>query len=389
MKNSLRRIFALLMAVMMIAALGMSAFAADEGDQTAPATFKLPITAFKTLNKDANAYAPATTYTFTATPITAAADANGTVGNPYAGPAGAISIDAITSTPATTDIAAVGADGVISVTHNGEITITQVAGFDKAGIYRYIVEETPGDYEGITYDNTDRYLDVYIQTGDDGSLSIAGAVLYETDDVLSSDGKTYTDPDEGETAKGGFTNTYATADLTLTKLVDGNLGDRTKDFTFTVTIKGAEGEQFYVTTTRTDGYDAPIVLEEKTVGEGDTAVTTYEKSVTITLKHNESVTIYGLSENDTYTIVEGSYATDGYTATVEGAGTVSTADDGTTTASGTISATPDDVNVTFTNTKDANVPTGIAMTVLPFVAMIALAAIVAVLFFQKRERREA
>lgn len=378
MKNSLRRIFALLMAVMMIAALGMSAFAADEGT---PASYVLNVDDFKTLNKDANAHAPKTTFTFSATPYTGAGEgANGTVATPYAGPAGAVNIDDITSAPADTDIAAAGQTPVTTLTYDGKITITQVAGFNKAGIYRYIVEEVvPAEadvYKGITYSTEDRYLDVYVASDDDGVLSIQGAVLYEIGANLDSgedDAKSYD-------AKGGFTNSYDTANLTLTKKVSGNLGDQTKDFTFTVVITGAVGEKYHVTTTNDDAEVTDLVIPT-----GEEGATTGTVSATFTLAHGENVIIYGLSEGDIYTITENDYSADGYTTTVSVDSAEATE---TNTTTDTLDAATD-VNILFTNNKSANVPTGIAMTVLPFVAMIALAAIVAVLFFQKRERREA
>ena len=65
MKNSLRRIFALLMAVMMIAALGMSAFAVVPGTGENQDDDISTVEFTKTLTKEVNAYAPNTTYTFT------------------------------------------------------------------------------------------------------------------------------------------------------------------------------------------------------------------------------------------------------------------------------------------------------------------------------------
>ena len=108
------------------------------------------------------------------------------------------------------------------------------------------------------------------------------------------------------------------------------------------------------------------------VASGDT--------IEVELGKDDTVIIYGLSATDSYTITEqgitnGKTAT-GYTVTdtcgdnadgkVEGVG-------GTT-----------DASYTITNTKEAVTPTGIAMTVAPYILMVAVAGIFAVLFLRRR-----
>ena len=146
------------------------------------------------------------------------------------------------------------------------------------------------------------------------------------------------------------------SDLTISKTVAGNQGDKTKDFTFTIKVDGADGEKYYVngTTTLVSGTPADI-----------------------TLKNGESVTIYGLSEDDEYTVTETDYTADGYTTTIDGT-------EGRE-KSGTISA---DTNVAFVNTKNATTPTGIVMNIAPYVLMVAVAAVLAVVFLRKRNTFE-
>lgn len=370
MKNSLRRIFALLMAVMMIASLGMSAFAEGE-------TVIDKVTFTKTVTKEENVYTPNTSYTFTI----AEGSADTTKGV-FAGVAnGALFVDGddagesqtVTADGKTLTITAAADLEVVS--YNGNIAL-DVSKFDETGIYRYVVTETVEDddkYAGITYDNVTRYLDVYVAEDDTGNKKISGAILYKSNAEADEDGN-YNAAD-----KGGFTNVYTTANLTVSKAVDGNMADTNKVFLFDLQIFGEPGKTYNIK--KADASFEAIIAD----------ATGLASLSGIALKANESFVVYGLAADENYTVTEHSYANEGYETsyTVKLGDGEPGAKETQNTANGTISETTDDVTVAYTNYKDANVPTGIAMTVLPFVAMIALAAIVAVLFFQKRERREA
>lgn len=368
MKNSLRRIFALLMAVMMIAALGMSAAAeGEEGEETPTVvtTKEYEVTNFKTLTKEDKAFAPDTEFKFTIAPLdgapagvafVAAAD-NQSVAD------GVLTIDV---NPDTTDIDTDTEEAENSISYNAKFVINLMNGEEKIftdpGVYSYTITELENTDNGITNDTaTTRKLDVYIGTLDDGTLTIEGAMIFKGEDKLL-----------------GFVNDYDTAELKVTKTVTGNLGDRDKQFAFTITINGDEGENYYI-----EKYASAEATDPS-------ATFTAENGIAltgITLADGEYFVVYGLSEGDSYTVIEDSDDAEGYTTTV----VAETKDNEARTGSGTIDVAAEvvDESVAFTNDKSANVPTGIAMTVLPFVAMIALAAIVAILFFQKRERREA
>ncbi len=92
MKNSLRRIFALALVVMMIAALGMSAAAADDTTITGGTDAVYTINNFKVLTKEGKAYAPVADFVFSIAPasdeptagvkfVGANADGNLVIGN--------------------------------------------------------------------------------------------------------------------------------------------------------------------------------------------------------------------------------------------------------------------------------------------------------------------
>lgn len=107
--------------------------------------------------------------------------------------------------------------------------------FSEPGVYRYKITENDTSEKGITNDKTSRYLDVYVESDDDGNLSIGGYVFHTENETQKKDG---TNPD-GKNK--GFTNTYTTQDLTLTKNVTGNQGFRDQYFKFHVDITDLDG----------------------------------------------------------------------------------------------------------------------------------------------------
>lgn len=332
-----RRLAAALMAgAMVVSMVGMTAFAASSEEKVAKIT--------KQITKDENVYAPKTDFTFTITPGTAVPAAPGQDAI-YAGVADWVSIvndGVISSEPKESDI------GQTTITAGeAAITVTVPEG-TVPGIYRYVVKETAGSYEGVGYTEEEKFFDVYVTT--------EGTTFMFTD----SDSETGKDD-------GVFTNEYGTGsvdgqvnDLTVTKVVAGNQGDRTKGFTFTLNVNGADGEQYYVV-----------------YGENQSLTLAKNTDVTITLKDGESATIYGLSASDTYTVTEADYSADGYRTTIGGTET--------NVSTGTITA---DTTVTVTNTKNVTTPTGIAMTIAPYILMVALAGVFAFLFLRRRNRAD-
>lgn len=280
------------------------------------------VTITKEVSKSDNAYVTPETFTFTVTPGTAKA-ATSTTPAIYAGLAGGVLGTTITF------------DSTKDSSKTGTLQVVNSVFANAApGIYRYEVKETAGSTNGMTYSTATKYLDVYVTTG-----GVVYAKQIEN---------------EAGTAKedGTFTNTQATKKLTVKKVIEGNQADPNKEFTFTITISGVTGEQY----TLTKGQDTQVVKTDV--------------PVTIKLKGGESLTIEGLSPADTYIVDEADYSADGYTTT----GEVTTA-----TAIGDT-----DKEVTVTNTKSVNTPTGVIMNIAPYVLMVALAGGIAFFFLRRR-----
>ena len=89
--------------------------------------------------------------------------------------------------------------------------------------------------------------------------------------------------------------------LKISKTVDGTGASTTKEFAFTVTLKGEND-------TALTGSFAYTGSKSGTITSGGT----------IALKHGESITIAGIPDGITYTVTEADYTADGYTTTATG-----------------------------------------------------------------------
>lgn len=242
--------------------------------------------------------------------------------------------------------------------------------FTAPGIYRYIVKESSVTGDGVTKDDTVYYVDLYVENGDvvNGKQTYkvtAAEVLNNTNNNAKSDLV--------------FDNEYETGALTVKKEVKGTLGDKTHEWEIKVTIKSSAS----ATETVKEKYTAKL-------SDGTEVTLTSGDEYTFNLAHDESVTIYGLSANDTYTVKEtdGKVTTDHYTVSYVVNGTAATdgkvEDTKLTTKEGALV----NANVTVENTLDAATPGGVIMTIAPYALMVVLAGAFAVVFLSRRNRAE-
>lgn len=318
-----------------------------------------------TLYKRAKVYAPNTTFEFTVTNLTKdkAKETNKNEDLVPAfqnAPAEAVTPGSITLTPTEGEL-----DNT-SITK--ELTFTlDPSKFTAMGTYRYEVKQTKGTYEGITYDEDTRYLDVTVAT--DGTtfyiesaqlISYKNGTRGKSESFVNTYGVNKPDTENPVPKPDGTVN-----DLVISKTVTGNYGERDKKFIFEITINGAEGEWYN--------------LEGRPAIKKGTAAR-------IELKHGETVKIYGLTENDTYTIKE--LEADDYKTTFEtklngtnkagGSGNIKT-------ATGTIDAgtSLQTQEVAFTNDRTGSA-TGFASSYGPYALMVVLACAVAFVLFRKK-----
>lgn len=354
------------------------AFAANMPVQGGAMTFD------KYLVMDANANVPNVTFKFT---IAKGGPVSASGGNPaiYAGvvtPTAPTVNDAVFAPNDLTTPGTPGSSGTSGSKYATKKVTVDFSGvtFDAPGIYRYVITETAQSQDGITNDKTTtRTVDVYVayKTGSGTELEVVGHVMYsgtKTDNTGLEAGKSK-----------GFTNAYATKDLTLEKQVTGNQGDRDKYFAFTVSISGAAAGTVY--DVNFDNAEKDLIVggqsksnpETLTVGEDGRVSGTYY------LKHGQSIIIQGLTPDTDYTITETNYGADGYTTT----NTVDLEDSEEGLTTGGQDMGNEDHKVVFTNHKEGDVPTGVLLETGPFILMgaVVLAALIALLATGRRRAR--
>lgn len=349
--------------VMMVSMLGMTAFAAESGYK--PDNGATAVHFNKVLNMDeaTGANTPGVTFNYTI----------------KAG-------DKVAATTTTPEIkAGVGSPTIEGVTYAvGDSNLTKQATvnfkdvvFPAPGIYRYIITETkvPSDdakdtiYENIHYDAVaDRYLDVYVEniidktTNKVTGYTITHSVLTEEAITPVQNGDNITYGDGNKSKSEGYENAYKTWDLTVDKTIKGTMANHADTFKFEIVISGMQ-EKATVTVgqkTYEADKDGNIKIEAE-LGDG------------------QDTKIEGIPSNASYTITEKLSGTEGYTPSIEAKASANA-------EGATVSANmdPADETVHYTNTKNAVTPTGVAMTVAPYILMVAVAGIFAILFLRRR-----
>ena len=257
--------------------------------------------------------------------------------------------------------------------------------FNEPGVYRYKITEDDTSEKGITKDSNPRYLDVYVESAENGTLSIKGYVFHTANEAQQKNGAN----PEGKNK--GFENKYETKDITLTKVVTGNQGFRDQYFKFHVDITDLDGEarlfltegdgtRIYKTSdtvpyeynaetgTRTAG-QARFVASTGTLadikeGEDDakglaiTADTSGHAAFDVYLRHSESLKVNGLTEGAKYTVTETSEDYSASATKNTQAIDLTHNKDHHTDAIATQTLT-EDANILYTNNREGTLPTGI------------------------------
>jgi hypothetical protein len=189
--------------------------------------------------------------------------------------------------------------------------------FVKPGVYHYTLKENDPAYDGVSADT--RTYDVYlyvINAAEGSALSVNDIVIYAPD---------------GKSKISSITNTYTTKSVTLKKTITGNAAYMDGKWDFTITISGQEGDKYTVVQNG--------ALSNAEIADGETTV-----CIDVTLGKDETVTVYGLSESDTYSMIENAAGSDGYTTSV---------------AYGEASGHASDNTVIFNNHKETTVSAGL------------------------------
>ena len=178
----------------------------------------------------------------------------------------------------------------------------------------------------------------------------------------------------GDKSEIAFKNIFASQSLTVSKTVAGNMGDRTKDFSFTLNItaddKLSENTTITAVKTAQNGTTSNVTV---TVGSDST----------FTLKHGETLAVPGLPEGTEYTVME--TKDDDYTTTVDSTGGEGEFDTSNNKVSNTMSENGN--TEAFTNTASKTVDTGIILDIAPYIIIFVIAIVGAILFFGRKKKK--
>ena len=258
--------------------------------------------------------------------------------------------------------------------HSVSVDLSAVA-FSKPGVYRYIIQETTETVPGLTVDSQIyRTLDVYV-TDEDGELSVSDTVLYQ---------------ENSEEKSTGYSGLYEVQSLEFGKEVTGNQGSPFKYFKFTVQAAGGREDNVYIVDltgadtapeqTEATVYDAETMAQANSATELTAAE--LAEGHDFYLRDGQYIRIKGLEKGVTYTVSEDE---EDYTA-AEGIAAELSRDETAydDAVSGTIEQA--DIHTGYTNKLNGDLPTGIALTALPGMALIAAAA--AVIWVLRARRKE-
>ena len=248
---------------------------------------------------------------------------------------------------------------------DGSFTIV-LPEYSSVGIYYYTVTQTEGNTAGVKYDTRKMIVKVTVIQQEENKVRVA----FATASLADKDGNPGTDVKIAT-----FVNTYSAGSLSVKKLVTGNLGDRDKEFNVKVTFTAPTDKEVESVISYTDGTAQTIETSKWTEKNGSN-----QAVVTITLKHNETVTFTNIPYGVTYEVKEADY-------TSEANGKYDAAKYDFTDTAKKIDTASD--TVTITNNKNSAVDTGIVLDSLPYVLLIAVAVVGVVIFTaRKRSHRE-
>lgn len=270
------------------------------------------------------------------------------------------------------------ADNDLTTLVNGSVDLNN---FNTIGTYWFALREDNRGTAGVTYDNRIYYYRVQVTHASEGEGVVRTMTLYRTSREASQKVEY-------------FENDYFSGHLSISKQVAGNLGDPSKYFAVNVKFTAPEGKtvksNIYYSghSTDTNG-TTPSVADKIEAGDGWTG----DKTVTVYLKHDQTVKFTNIPFGVTYEITEDNYSTDGYThlfSYLNGTGDQNEdqvlAEDHSEGAAGWDAAKVKgavnniDDEVSITNTKNSELGVGVTLEDAPYIGIMILTVAAAAVF---------
>lgn len=358
----LKKLFAGILAVAMMATMAAPAFAArTPSSYDTVGNTKIAVgtdgsfTIKKNLTSNDNGTAPAEEFELTATPYSASNTSitDFTTNNKYK----------LTFANATKG-------------EDGQYTgfTAKVPEFEKPGVFVYELKETDNATAGMTYDPNTYYLTVYAFNKADSTTKVnANDLQYAVrlDRGLTTDANYEKKVDT-------INNSYTAEPLTITKTVNGNMGDRTQPFEFKVVFNAPE-KKTVKSSIRVSGDHGEVT--GVTLDDNNTFTFAESATVKFTLTHGQTMNFLNLPEGVTYTVEEVNVP-QGYKTYINDADTTATATEGR--------IANDAVTISYENVNgDTTIDTGVILDNAPYIAlMMVVVAGAAVMIIKKRRHFE-
>lgn len=277
------------------------------------------------------------------------------------------------------------------------IDLMQVLGVnaEKVGAHTYTISETDPQIPGIKQVRS--------------SLTMVVTVINKTGELNQGYGYIVALKDNGTKvpANEAFKNSYGDSNLQsleLSKTIHGSLGNLQDTFTFNVKFSAKEGVDAsnYKGVSVTSG-DTHITGLDNDVNNG---LLELNKTYTVTLGHNDSITFGNLPEGVKYEISENTTTLNAENKYINGEYTVSVSDTKGTNRDSETAKTLVAVNeesthfgikgaiasgtnpVAFHNTKEGSPDMGVVLDNAPYIAMLAIVAIGGVALMLNKRRRD-
>lgn len=253
----------------------------------------------------------------------------------------------------------------------------KVPEFKKPGVFVYELKETDNATAGMTYDSNTYYLTVYAFNKADSTTRVNANDLQYA--VRLSRGLTALNDSTSDDYKvDTINNSYVAEPLTITKTVNGNMGDRTQPFEFKVVFNAPANKtvKSSISVSGDHGEVTGVALDANNTF-------TFEQTATVnfTLTHGQTMNFLNLPEGVTYKVEEVNVP-EGYKTYINDADTTATATEGT------ISNTA--VTISYENVNgDTTIDTGVILDNAPYIAlMMVVVAGAAVMIIKKRRHFE-
>lgn len=300
-------------------------------------------------NTNTNLVEPTLTFTPTVAPKTADLAANET-----AGVAGAVTFTGELTKDTTSSSAT-------SYKYTGTVTVDE-SKFTHGGIYVYTVQEGASAYAGLeNAANQTITLRVFVRSNAAGGYEVYGYTAQEA-------GGNKQEPGEGNGLTIALAADYNTYDLTIKKVLDGNMQNPDRDFDFSLTANHPEVNG---TKPGTNYNFVPATGAVAEVAPGT--------AKTFQLKGGQSATLVGLSASDVFDLTETKI--DGYEVQITTGGSTTTAASITNVTMGAADRT-----VEVKNKANSVTPTGVLRTFAPYAIMAGIGSLF--LFGYFRRKRE-